>query len=211
MAIIKMSIHRALSELKTYDARINKTMEIEFVVANKKSNDKIQGKTLEEYKNQVTGNLASFYALTENQRRIKSAVVHSNATTKVTIGGNLYTVAEAIERKAKLHHDEMFLSTLKTQFLIANHGVEDHNSQLPDKLEKYLQAILGEKDKRSVEDIKMHTKAFEDRNKYELIDPIDIQKQIAEVEEKLLSFKTEVDYILSESNATTFVEIDLVN
>jgi len=206
-----MSLHRALAELKFYDDKIKRATEQNFVYANKKSNDKIAGKTIEECKQQIKGGFASYYALTENQRRIKAAVVLSNANTNVKIGGQEYTVAEAIERKAKLHHDESFLYHLKLQFNIHKKKVEDENSKLPEKLEGYLQSILGEKDKRTVEDIAAHTKAFEDRNKYELIDPCDIAKQIEKLEESITSFKTEVDYILSESNATTFIEVEFIN
>ena len=206
-----MSIHRALAELKSYDDRITRSTDQNFVIANKKSNDKIAGKTIEECKQQIRGGFASYYALTENQRRIKSAVVLSNAITKVKIGGIEYTAAEAIERKAKLHHDESFLKKLKQQFNTQNKKVEDENAALPEKLESYLQSILGEKDKRTVEDISAHTKAFEDRNKYELIDPSDIAKQIEKLEESITGFKTEVDYVLSESNATTFIEVEFVD
>jgi hypothetical protein len=45
-----MSIHRALAELKTYDERIRRSMEMDFVIANKRSNDKIKGKTIDEVK-----------------------------------------------------------------------------------------------------------------------------------------------------------------
>ena len=206
-----MSLHRALAELKTYDDRITRAMDQDFVLANKRSNDKIMGKPIEEFKQKVKGGFASYYALTENQRRIKAAVVLSNANTKVKIGGIEYTVAEAIERKAKLHHDESFLRTLKQQFRKQNKKVEDENDGLPQKLESYLQSILGEKDKRTPEDIATHTKAFEDRNKFELIDPCDITKQIEQLEQSISNFRTEVDYVLSESNATTFIEVEFVD
>jgi hypothetical protein len=207
-----MSVHRALTELKTYDYRIARAMEQDFVIANKRSNDTIQGNTIEEYKQKIKGGLASYHALTENQRRIKAAVVLSNANTAVKIAGIEYTVAEAIERKAKLHHDETFLRVLKTQLNTKNKTVEDKNAQLLSTgLESYLLSILGPKYKRTVDEIAAHTKAFEDRNKYELIDPCDIAQQIEKLEKSIVDFKTTVDYTLSECNATTFVEVDFVD
>ena len=211
MAQQTMSIHRALAELKAYDDRIQRAMEMDFVIANKKSNDKIKGKTVDEYKQKVKGGFASYFALTENQRRIKAAVVRSNAATRVKIAGVEYTVAEAIERKAKIRHDETFLLVLKQQFKAQNDKVDRENEALREKLESYLQSILGEKDKRVAEDIATHTKAFDERNKYELIDPCDIAKQIETLEQTVTSFKTEVDYVLSESNATTFIDVEYVD
>jgi len=211
MAVQRMSIHRALAELKTYDDRILRVTQHDFVIANKKSNDKIKGKSIDETERKIKGNLASFYALTENQRRIKAAVVLSNAAAIVKIADCEYTVAEAIERKAKLHHFENFHYTLKHQFNTQNEIADRENALLPEKLESYLQAILGEKDKRIPADIELHTKAFEERNKFVLIDPCDVTKQIEEIGKKIEDFKTEVDYVLSESNATTFIEVDLVD
>ena len=211
MAVQKMSIHRALSELKVYDDRIQKAINKTFVVANKRSNDKIQGKTIEETKALIKGNFDSYYALTENQRRIKSAVVLSNASTKVKIGGVEYTVAEAIERKAKIYHDESFIRTLKNRFFAENDRVNNENEMLPQKTESYLESVLGGKDKRTVDEVEAHTKLFVDKNRFELIDPCDIVKQIDELETRVEDFKSEVDYVLSESNATTFIEVNLVD
>jgi len=211
MSTQKISIHRALSELKTYEDRIQRAMQGAFVVANKRSNDKIQGKTVDEVKNLIKGNFASYQALSENMKRIKSAVVLSNARTLVKIAGTEYTVAEAIERKAKIHFDESFLRVLQNQFQSQNNKVETENDQLPQKLENYLQSILGDKDKRTVDDIEAHTKAFEGRNKYELIDPCDIAKKIEQLAQEIMNFKNEVDYVLSESNATSFIEVDFVD
>ena len=211
MSLARMTIHRALSELKTYDDRLERLMQSDFVQSNKKSNERIQGKTIEEVRNGIKGSYDSYRAMSENQKRIKAAVVQSNAGTKVTIGGVEYAVAEAIERKAKLANDEMFIKTLKTQFAYHNNKVENENGRLPEKLEQYLQAVLGGKDKRTAEEIASYTKTFEERNTYELIDPRDIAGQIKELEEQVAQFRNEVDYVLSESNATTFIEIDFAD
>ena len=52
---------------------------------------------------------------------------------------------------------------------------------------------------------------FEDSNKFELIDPRHIADFIVEYEKSIEEFSTQVDYVLSESNATTFVEVELVD
>ena len=203
-----MSVHRALAELKTYEDRIQKAMQASFVVANQKNNDKIQGKTIDEINSIIQGNFDSYFALVENQRRIKAAVVASNAVTKVKIAGEEYTVAEAIERKAKLKYDEKFLLTLKAQFTEQNNRVDRANNELPAKLETYLQQILGPKDKRTADEITQHTELYEKKYKWELVDPCDIMNKIKELEERILTFKTEVDYVLSDSNALTQIEVE---
>lgn len=211
MSIQTMSVHRALAELKTYDDRIAKTMQATFVVANQRNNDKIQGKTIAEVESRIQGNFDSYFALVENQRRIKVAIVKSNAVTKVTIDGKEYTVAEAIERKAKVKNDESFLRTLKAQFTDQNGKVDRANSELPAKLETYLHQILGPKDKRTADEIAQHTELYEKKYKWELVDPCDIMNKIKELEERILTFKTEVDYVLSESNALTKIEVEFTD
>jgi hypothetical protein len=83
------------------------------------------------------------------------------------------------------------------------------NSQLPEKLETFLQATLGEK--RNIEDVKAFTKTFEDNNRFSLIDPNHIQDFIAKFEKEIQEFETQVDYVLSESNAKTFFDVELTD
>lgn len=205
-----MSVHRALGELKTYDDKIKKAAKERFVIVNKKSNDKIGSKNLGEYREELKGNLQRIKDLVENRKRLKSVIVMSNASTTVTISGQEYTVAEAIERKNFIFEEEKILEELKSQYNKAMQTIERENNLLPNKLENYLSSILGDKTQRKIEEVQEYTKAFENKHKYELVDPNSISDYIRELEENIVKFKTEVDYILSESNATTFVEVDFV-
>lgn len=207
--IEKMSVHRALSELKTYNSRINKAIKSSFVQANKKNNNKIDGISIEEFVKKLQGNFDSAKSLIENKKKLKAAIVLSNASTKVTIGNKEYTVAEAIERKQLLVDEKSFLDNLKFQYENQVRFINNKNDKLPQLLEQYLQAVLGEKDKRTVEDIEAHTKNFYSREEYILIDPMNINEYIEELENDIITFETNVDYVLSESNATTFIEVDL--
>ena len=211
MATVQMSVHRGLSEIKLLSSRIQKSVNSTFVVSNKVSNKTIGGRSINEVRQVIEGNFDSVIALIENRKRIKSALVLSNASTKVTIAGKEYAVAEAIERKASVDLDRLFLASLKSQFVSHNNNVESQNSQLSGKLETYLASVLGEKSSRSAEDVKMHTKVFEDQNRFELIDPRHIANYIESLEKEIDEFESQVDYVLSESNATTFFEVDLVD
>lgn len=209
--LVKMSVHRALSELKTYDDRIQRALNANFVLANKKSNLKISGKTIQEVEQLIQGNYDSVVALFENKKVIKSAVILSNAQTKVEIDGVEYTIAEAIERKSMLNLEKSFLQQLQSQFSGNNNKVEQENNKVANNVENYLQSILGEKDKRTPEDIETYTKSYLKMNEYELINPCDIAKKIDDLYNRIKTFETEIDYKLSESNATTFIEVDLTN
>ena len=61
----------------------------------------------------------------------------------------------------------------------------------------------------SVEDIKVSTELYRKQNGYEMINPLNIKLAIKELEDYIDAFETEVDHVLSTSNAITVVEIDL--
>lgn len=207
MSVVKMSVHRGLSELKLYSNKIDSVMGSTFVVANKQSNKIIGGRSADEVEKLIGSNFDSVKALIENRKRIKNAIVKSNAETMVTVSGVEMTVAEAIERKASIEFERNFLSSLQNQFTQQNRIVETQNEQLPTKLESFLQATLGEK--RDVAQVKELTKTFEDNNKFVLIDPKHIQNHIEKLSKDIEEFSSQVDYVLSESNATTFFNVDL--
>jgi len=209
MAVVNMSVHRGLSELKLYANKIASLNSESFVVANKQSNKTIGGRSIEDVNNLIKGNFDSMVALIENRKRIKDAIVKSNAATNVTIAGKIMTVAEAIERKVSIEFERNFLRILQNQFSQQNNIVEQQNLQLPTKLETFLQSTLGEK--RDVATVKDLTKTFEDNNKYVLIDPNHIQDYIQKLEKNIDEFVSQVDYTLSESNATTFFDVELVD
>jgi len=209
MAVVNMSVHRGLSELKLYANKIASLNSGTFVLANKQSNKTIGGKSIEDVNNLIKGNFDSMAALIENRKRIKDAIVKSNAATNVTIAGKIMTVAEAIERKASIEFERNFLRILQDQFSQQNNIVEQQNLQLPTKLETFLQSTLGEK--RDVATVKDLTKTFEDNNKFVLIDPNHIQDYIQALDKSINEFASQVDYTLSESNATTFFDVELVD
>lgn len=204
----KLSIHRALTELKMLNHRIEAaTNDVSTVLANRKSNSKINGVEIQEYEKQMQSSYDKVVSLIDYRNRIKSLVVESNAKTKVTVGKEEMTVAEAIERKQSIQFEKKLLEVMQQQYRSAINMVAKENDALPAKLETYLINILGNKDKQSPEEVKLHTETFMKRNEYELIDPMNVKKKIEALNSRIEEFESEVDAVLSESNATTFIEI----
>lgn len=204
----KLSLHRALSELKMLNDRIdNATKNVVLVRANRKSNEKIDGMPLDDFKQHMQGSYDKVMSLISYRNRLKSLVVASNAQTIVQVGAVTMTVAEAIERKQSIDFEKEVVEKLNRQYQRALLQVTENNDALPEKLETYLINILGNKDKQSPDEVKLHTDTFMKRNEYELIDPMNIKKIIDSLTAKIEDFESEVDAVLSESNATTFIEI----
>jgi len=211
MTTEKMTVHKALAELKIIDDRIITSInDGEFCVANKHSNNKINGVTLDEYKDVMKGNYDKATDLIKRRNAIKRAVVLSNATTKVNINGVEYTVAEAIEMKNHgVEFDEMLYKELNNQYYGAQSVIKRQNGDdLEKRAEQYVIGIYGSKEgKTNTDDFEKTKRDFITANSYELVDPIKILDKINALEENIASFRAEVDAVLSTSNAITEIEI----
>jgi hypothetical protein len=205
---MKISIARALTEIKTLDNRIqSKINGGVFVASVKKSSAKVNNVyTREEFGVQAKANYESITDLIERRRLIKSAVVKSNAETTVTIGEVTYTVADAIERKKNLHFEKSFLEILERQYRNAIANTNSNNEKVDVNLDRLLSSSLGS-DSVKKEDTVTFSQAYKDSNYYEVLDVLNLKDQIENIKTELLKFDSEFNIVLTESNAITLVEI----
>lgn len=127
----KMTVHRALAELKTIDSRIEaQIMKADFCCANKHSNKKIKGDTIAAYEDAARAAYKSINTLINRRNALKKAVVLSNARTIVTIGGIDYTVAEAIEMKNHgIDNQRNLMDVMRHQFRSASNEIDRRNPE----------------------------------------------------------------------------------
>ena len=207
-----MTIHKALAELKILESRIMKTVgDGTYCVANKHSNEKINGVSVEEYKKVMQGAYDKAVDLITRYKAIKKAVTLSNAKTVVKIGEEEYTVAEAIWMKNHgVEFDELLLNELREQYNKAQAKILRQNgNDLDQRAEQYVVGIYGSKEgKTNTDDFEKTKQDFITSQTFELVDPIGILEKIEVLEEKISVFKAEVDAVLSTSNALTVVEIN---
>lgn len=210
--IEKMSVHKALAELKIIDSRIERSIDdAQFCVANKHSNEKISGIPVEDAKKLMVGSYDKASDLIKRRNAIKRAVVLSNAKTIVTIADREYTVAEAIEMKNHgIEFEELLFHEMKNQYANANRIITAENGEkLSEKADKFVIDMYGSKEgKTNTADFEKAKKDFITANSYDLVDPIGIKKKIDELEEYVSNFKTEVDAALSVSNAITEIAVE---
>lgn len=211
MTTEKLTIHRALSELKIIDSRISKAIdEGVFVTANKHSNAKINGMTIGGLQSFMKSSLESITSIITRKNAIKRAVDLSNATTKVTINGVEMTVVEAINLKNHgLESKLALVNAMKKQYTLAINKATSDNNTLNERAESYVIGMYGGKDTKT--DPSTITKAkqeFIEMNTIDIVDGVDILKTIKALEEEIFNFTAEVDAILSESNAITQITIE---
>lgn len=208
----KMTIHKALAELKLLDDRITKAItEATYCVANKHSNDKINGVSLDDYIKSMQGGYDKATDLINRSKAIKRAVTLSNAVTKVTVAGIEYTVAEAIWMKNHgVEFDKLLMAQMKRNYDMAQMCIKQENGKdLEERAEQYVTAIYGQKEgKTNIADIEKVKADFLTANQYELVDPLHVLGKIEGLEKSINDFMAEVDSTLSVSNALTEIEIE---
>jgi len=212
MTTEKMTIHKALAELKIIGDRINSSISTAtFIKANKHSNEKINGVSINEFKSQIQGNWEKSNDLIKRRNAIKRAVVLSNATIKVKVGIDEFTVAEAIEMKnTGMQYKKELLNQLNRQYVEAIRITEKENGEtLQSKAENYVIGLYGSKEgKVNTEEIENTKKQFIVNNTFELVDPIKVREKIDALEKEISEFETEIDSCLSVSNSLTEIVIE---
>ena len=201
----QMSVTQALPELKLLEKRIEKVSETIQnwckVAHNGAPVDK------DKHKKETEAQLQSFMDLVNRRDTIKRAIVLSNATTKVKVGSWEGTVAEAIEYKSSIRNKRVLLMNMKQCLQTKREEYERLKGQVDSRLERLLQSELGKDVKTNPETITALTNSFRDNNKVELVDPLDLATKISSLEDEIDAFETNVDWVLSESNGKTIIEV----
>lgn len=207
-----MTIHKGLAELKILDGRIKKEIQNgSYCAANKHSNEKISGITIEDFRKTVQGTYDKVTDLISRRKAIKKAVVLSNAKTTVKIADVEYTVAEAIEMKNHgIEFEAMLINVMDMQYKQAQAEVNRQNgNNLEERADQYVTAIYGQKEgKTNSADIDKVRKDFLEANSYEIVDPINVQDKVDALRQKIDAFMADVDSALSVSNALTKITIE---
>lgn len=215
MTMQKISVTRALVELKRLDERINKAITGGLFVARtvgRDANKKVVGSsdTVTAVEQRIQGSFDKVASLIANREKIKSALVLSNATTRVTVLGRTMTVAEAIELKSTVAFRTSYVTTLRHQLLQERAQVERANIALDAEIETSLNALYGaDRTKIDAETAKSVGEVKKSQKEVALLDPSKIETKIEAVEADILNLSSELDFVLSESNAKTELEVDL--
>jgi len=212
MTTEKMSVHKALCELKTLESRIQKCVQQSvFVFANKHSNNKVSGLSVGEYSAEIKSAYQSATDLIARRDAIKRAVTLSNASVKVTIGGKEYTVAEAIEMKNHgIPLKQMLLKKLDSDSRRARREADESNGEMLEmRADEYVKSLYGNVDMKGASDeIKKVRADFIAAQTMEIVDPIGIKTEMERLEKEINDFTIEIDAALSVSNALTELTIE---
>ena len=207
-----MNVHKALSELKTLDSRIYGAInETAFITTNKHSNQKISGVPVAEFCKNMEAGHDKVTDLIRRRDAIKRAVVLSNATTKVTIAGKEYTVAEAIEMKNHgVELKKTLLDNMRIAYTKAKQAADRANGdELERRADEYVKSLYGNTDMKNVsDDVKKVRADFIAAQTVELVDPLKVTEKIEALEGEISAFMVDVDSALYVSNAMTSISVE---
>lgn len=205
----KMTLHRALAELKLIDAKIEKGItECEPINIFQKDK-KIGGyATQDEFKAKAQSGYDSVIALIDRKNAIKSAIVTANGITKVTVGGNEMTIAEAINFKTLIRFKKKFINTLIQK---KNHAIgilNKNNEAVKLNCDRIVEAAVGKENVATKkDDVESIQKPYMEQNEFQLADPLKLADKISALEKEVQDFEVDIDASLSEINAVTIIEI----
>lgn len=208
-----MTIHKALTELKKLDSRIKEVNRACKLVGYKKnSQSKIDGQTIQGVKADMKADYDKLNDLINRRKAIKRAITLSNATTTIKVNDLEMTVAEAIEySKSGIDYEKMMLDTMTRQYNDVITSINEENGKaLEIRANQYVIALYGsaESSKANANEIEKTKQEFIKNNTYDIVDCIDIKKKMQLLADYIANFESEIDSVLSTSNALTTIEIE---
>ena len=205
----ELTLTRALVELKLYDSKIQKAINelrptsfsVNGVVVDYRQ-------TIEEFTNNYNSQIQKIKDLRNNKSLLKNALMEANASTKVKIGNKEYTILEALNKKADIQIENEIVRVLKQSVVSSNNRI----SNITDQIESNIEQTINSKSASSGNQSKDYIQSVRDSYKSQLPQPVNIEqveKLILEKEAEIAEFLAEVDFALSEVNATTKITVNL--
>lgn len=215
---MKITITRALAEVKSLQNRIDKGINnlTPFEVS---IGERLKGPhssmKISDFNEEIKEEFQSVKDLIRRQMIIKNAIDKSNHETIVKVGGKEMTIAEVlIEKSLVIPNESNMKARVERELLLNRRAFDSAIQSNKEWVEKMVDKQIsdstssGKTTKVEKDDILAEYSAMvEKSSKVELQDPAKAQEWLKEIESKLDEYNNEVDYVLSESNSTTFIEI----
>lgn len=205
---IEMSIQDALQELKLIDKRIQQKQNSIIAVTigyATPATDRTKADQAK-FQTEANANYQSLQALFERYATIKGAIVASNASTIVTIGGKEYTVAAAIEQKTRIKYQQELVKRLYTQLSEVTRQLERKQAEYEVRRDKYVteNSQSGNTTITSKEEL---SASFDKLNLQVILDPLDLKVNLVTLQNDIDTFQGSVNNVLTASNVLTKVQV----
>lgn len=203
----EMTVGRALKEVKMLDSRIEKEINSAiFVDAYQKKSQRLIKTPVSkvDFEKNALASYDKINDLIKRRHACKAAILKSNATATVTVKGSVYIVIDAIERKRAVELEKGLLKKMSKEYVLIQSDLDKNNADIDQKIQAMLKDTLSEDQSKT--DYEKTYQLVRDSNELTLVDPLSIKRKIDELDLKIDEFLNDVDYALSESNATTKIQ-----
>ena len=213
----KMIVTQALDERDLLKKKIRDAIaKCDFVAVQKPGDDVIaqDKQKVADYEAEVKASFQSIRDMMDRYTRLDAAILLANATTKIEVAGKTMTRAAAINLR-KMMKGQGLADTDFTDAMIRKMTTDldrarlkiTRSQEVADRQREVMSNSLVSSDKKvlSEDNLKSIT-AYCDNLVLKLVDPIDIEKTIADMQEKWDNLSTNLESAIRISNATTYVE-----
>lgn len=206
---MKLTIHRALAELKLIDKKVESAINEIRPSGVMQKNQLVNGiAKLEDFEKDARAKYQSINDFLTRKAKIKASIVESNVKTFVEIAEKSMSVADAINQKGLNNPKKELIRVLKQRHKVSKSDLEKHNAAVDKSALKLAEVALSKEGvKIEDNDAAKVIDPYLDNNKFSLVDPLDADKLVQKLQSEIDEFESEVDAVLSESNAITTIDI----
>lgn len=215
---MKISIHRALAQLKTTRSRffddIGKASFISYTVG---MSGKAGSKTVAEAKEDIRSDYDRIKSLLENFRKLRMAVTRSNSGIDESTSNISYadsakqmTVAEIVAYQTHvIPLKRALLREMTDHYNEVSRKVEVENERVSEKGMLVLTSTFGGKDSKNIPpaEVESFMETYKSNNALKLVDPLDLKSVIDKLSEEVDEDTVWADSALSEANALRTIEV----
>jgi hypothetical protein len=203
----KMSLHRIIATIKAIEAQLA-TIGIQQFVYQATGEDTNQ--EFETYRKNSQAAYDKLQSAIRNLATLKAARNLLNSTTKVNIASVNMTIDQALAFKASLPYKLQLINVLQSQFVAGQRQQEQAQAKIEEKVNQQVAAMFSGTKKATEDEVALVRKSVERGLKVTLLHGEGLKERIDLLKAEVAAFTTEIDYVLSEANATTTTDVTLV-
>jgi hypothetical protein len=203
----QMSLTRVLSEIKSIEQKIVQLPVVVGIGVEKTLKVEGESCTIEEFKRTSQSRFDAWMGLSSRLVKLRVARNLANATTKVIVAGKPMTIDEAIAMKALLNIQKQAVEGFKSQISKVDLHITKADNEVKAAMEKSVQATITSSAPLSQEQVKLFQDMYQNSLGKVLAIGDAVKPAIKNLEEYIASFTAEIDYVLSEANASTKVDV----
>jgi hypothetical protein len=157
---MKITITRALNEVKLLDKRINSAIEnlvladVSYAKEPGKVSSRNQYMPKDDFIKKVKGDFQSVNDLIQRRSYIKAQIAQSNSLTEVNVAGVTMAVAEAIEKKASIEYDRAEWEKIEHELYTDTNTKDRHDKAIETNVNRLIETTFGRDKKTDSEEVK---------------------------------------------------------